>query len=397
MRVDAGHVFEGLDARLTVAGHFFAPGARAFVGQVALADLEDLGLDPEPPHYHRLRGNLPAERLPVGRYDVSVLNPSGEAGLLPQGFAVLERGDPTPTPDLPVRLSVLSASEFGRIGARSAFAPGQIMNFHLGLVNEGQEAAPLVLVVELRGPEGQGTLHWRRRSERRLEVGQSLFTGMEGPLVSADMPAGEYSLSATLEAFGKQVERSSQIYLASEPVLLDDFEDPGSGWQVGRSGGVETSYAGGEYRISVIEPGILGTYWPLPWRQQGDGVVEVDARSLTDALAELGLAVEISEDGDRALWFRVSNTGQWRVTRRAGDVQAQLTDWIYAPELRGPREPQHLMVVRRDGQLRLYADGRRLRSIELLDPRAGWLGLLAGAFDEPSEARFDDFRAYRIR
>ncbi len=86
----------GVTVQVMIYGYFFDPGASPYIGSTLLQSVEYLGPEPSPPHRWRLRATLPAG-LPVGVYDVTVVNPGGRSGVLAGGFTVTQAATATPT------------------------------------------------------------------------------------------------------------------------------------------------------------------------------------------------------------------------------------------------------------------------------------------------------------
>jgi hypothetical protein len=86
----------GAEARVIIYGYFFEPGASPYVGNVLLRDVEYLEPEPAPPNRWRLAATLSAGLAP-GVYDVTVVNPGGQAGVLPNGFTITPGATPTPS------------------------------------------------------------------------------------------------------------------------------------------------------------------------------------------------------------------------------------------------------------------------------------------------------------
>ena len=72
---------------VTIYGYFFQSGASPYIGTTLLQEVEYLGPEPSPPNRWRIRGTLPAGMAP-GTYDVTVVNPDGQSGVLDDGFTV---------------------------------------------------------------------------------------------------------------------------------------------------------------------------------------------------------------------------------------------------------------------------------------------------------------------
>jgi hypothetical protein len=85
--------------QVMVYGYYFQPGASPYIGNRLLQNVEYLGPETTPPHRWRLRGNLTAG-LPIGIYDVTVINPDLRSGVLADGFTITQIATaiPTPTP-----------------------------------------------------------------------------------------------------------------------------------------------------------------------------------------------------------------------------------------------------------------------------------------------------------
>lgn len=300
----------------------------------------------------------------------------------------------TPTSGLPGRVTLDGVGTTGADGRpRMAFGPGDKLVLALTLSNDGSAAVDAEVTGEVIGHGGflADSLSWQ--ATLRIQPGTRVYTVER--LVTADLPWGPYTFIGTLAAALGPTTASSELFLGTKLLGADDFHDPGSGWQTVDVAEYRCGYLDGEYHIVLRQP----NYWvrtaaPVPAM---DFVVEADLRLPGNARGVAGQAHNTSADGQDFTFFAVDSDGRYALFRRTGGAWIPLVAWTPSPAIRGPGQVNHVMLVQRGVELRLYANGTELAVLnDAVSVRSSRLGLYAESRDAGVEARFDNWRAYEL-
>jgi len=181
-------------------------------------------------------------------------------------------------------------------------------------------------------------------------------------------------------------------------VYQDDFEDPGSGWDVYNYGDTVALYHNGEYRLGVFRADYVAWGNPQAARDLGDFVVEVDTRAVEGPLDNnLGILVRYQDDDESFYWFQISSDGLFAVDRLDGDEWVSLANWQESAAIRqGLDVTNRLKVVCSGEQFTFYVNDTWLATVTDDAFATGSIGLAAGSFDEPGVVvHFDNVRVYR--
>ncbi len=177
--------------------------------------------------------------------------------------------------------------------------------------------------------------------------------------------------------------------------FVDDFSDPGSGWDVnsGKEGSV--GYENGEYVIQVDE--VDYSLWANPGRTFGDVLIGVKTQ-LADgsAPADMG-AICRYQDSDNFLYGEITSDGYYGIGQLKKGSLSVLT---------GGGKLQRSAVIHQDTQANrvqflcagnhftLIVNDQFVDGIAADAPASGDVGLIAGTFDKSgARVRFDDFSA----
>jgi hypothetical protein len=182
-------------------------------------------------------------------------------------------------------------------------------------------------------------------------------------------------------------------------VYADDFEDPGSGWDVFAEDDTEAGYSDGEYRVSVNQDNYVA--WGTPGDKEFDNFeVEVDARQVEGPLDNnLGLLVRYQPDDDNFYWFEISSDGYYSVDMMQAGEWVGLVDWVESDAInQGTGVTNHLKVVCDGDRFVFYVNGIYLTEVTDATFASGNVGLAAGTFDEPGVVVvFDNLRLYSLQ
>lgn len=179
-----------------------------------------------------------------------------------------------------------------------------------------------------------------------------------------------------------------------DPLFVDDFSNPGSGWPAGDDGTTRYEYLGGEYRILVRPANWWGAAYPGV--AAADFAARVDVRNAAAAEGSLGLVFGISDDWTQLYTFEVWPDGYFGVYRLGGDQWFKLAAG-YSGAVSTGAAVNRLRVERNGAQIKAYANGQLLATVnDAAYTGSGHIGVYAGAGQPDLDARFDNFAVYPI-
>jgi hypothetical protein len=174
-------------------------------------------------------------------------------------------------------------------------------------------------------------------------------------------------------------------------LLMDDFADPGTGWDVQSTNQYELAYKDGGYHILVRDTKL--TVWGNPARpyEFQDLVIEVDAKPVGGPVDnEYGVLVRYKPDVGFYL-FTISSDGMYSVKVSEGEGWRDLVKWSQSSAIHQNLEPNHIRVECLGSRMRFYVNGKLLAETADSAFPSGNIGLLVGTYDEGNvEVRFDN-------
>jgi hypothetical protein len=217
-------------------------------------------------------------------------------------------------------------------------------------------------------------------------------------MIPSDLPTGEYRYTATVIDGGNVQQKTALFYMASGLHFEDDFSDPGSGWPESEDEQGRSGYLNGEYQIRVDTPN--NRRWTIPAvAGLEDFVVEVSSRRVAEVSGTEGILFGRDEARTMYWLFQVDDRGRYRLVRQSDEAgQETLVPWTAHPAIRTGLGWNQLMVVRRGGEMGLYANWERLGLVtEPRLPAVSRQGLGGGAEAMGgADHRFETFRCYRL-
>jgi len=177
--------------------------------------------------------------------------------------------------------------------------------------------------------------------------------------------------------------------------LVDDFSDPGSGWDTGSSSEGAVGYENGAYVIQVDE--VDYSLWANPGQTFGDVLVGVTMQLAADSEpADMG-AICRYQDADNFIYGEITSDGFYGITQmKDGDLRVltsggklQANDTI-----RQDTRSNQLQFLCAGNNFALIVNDQFVDAVEADAPASGDVGLIAGTFDKGgARVRFDDFTA----
>jgi hypothetical protein len=184
---------------------------------------------------------------------------------------------------------------------------------------------------------------------------------------------------------------------------VETFDDNRNGWFETHEAPVwEVWIEGGEYHLVIQAiwegPAHIARPWEHPGEplagQYGDVTLEVRVRAAGDPNGYGGLALAIDEAYTSYYLFVVYPDGSWGVEKRVAGESELLSDPNASSRVHPAPGTNVLKLVRAGSQLTFFANGVQLGSVTDASLSAGYVGVVAGDWDEPVGAHwaFDDFQ-----
>jgi hypothetical protein len=178
------------------------------------------------------------------------------------------------------------------------------------------------------------------------------------------------------------------------PDYVDDFSNPGSGWETGEDGTARVEYLNGEYRVLIKQTGMADAL-AAPTCKRQNYVVEADARWEGNSGASYGLIFGIVGNYEQFYSFEVNTDfqefGLFRYSNQGWTTIAPIT---FSSAIQVGLVTNHLKATRRGNEIQLEVNGTNLGSWSdaTLQGETG-AGVIASAYSDVAnaDARFDNF------
>jgi len=173
----------------------------------------------------------------------------------------------------------------------------------------------------------------------------------------------------------------------------DDFEDDGSGWEIGEYDFGSVGYGDGVYVVEALSDG--DPMWGVAYQDFDDVVIEVDASQVSagpeDNNAYGVVCRDQGESNNNGYYMHISGDGYYAIhVATDGEFEA-LVDWTESSSIRQGNATNHIRVICDGSTLTLFVNGRKLAEAEDSTYASGDVALTATSFeDAPTEVHFDD-------
>jgi uncharacterized repeat protein (TIGR01451 family) len=173
---------------------------------------------------------------------------------------------------------------------------------------------------------------------------------------------------------------------ACGPSFFDNFSNPGTGWPIANDEIATLGYMNGEYQVLVKPAGwVVFAYHDYGVSEYK---LEVDTRAASHVNGGTGLIFGLSNNG--FYLFEISD-GWFSLWRNDSGSWAQVIGWIQSGALHMGNETNHLVVVRKQTNITLYANDTMLASTNDGTYLGGGLGMMSESFTANYDGRFDNF------
>jgi hypothetical protein len=170
----------------------------------------------------------------------------------------------------------------------------------------------------------------------------------------------------------------------------DDFSDPDSGWYVDDSSDRRYAYVSGQYQIWAKKPD--NGWWATSGAKATDFTAAVSARRASGS-GGYSITFGINEDGSELYRFDIGMYS-YRI-RKYNNGWTPLRDWTSSSHIKTGTSWNRLKVIREGSSIAVYVNDHYLTTVtngSFTGLRR--IGLAAFSYDNPLDARFDDFALY---
>jgi len=178
---------------------------------------------------------------------------------------------------------------------------------------------------------------------------------------------------------------------AGAVIFEDDFDDPGTGWEVGSYTGGDVGYGDGYYYVIATMPG--GLMWGLANRNLSDVVIDVDAtqvRAGPNSDNAYGVMCRIQPDNDGYI-LRISGDGFYAIHRIVDGDFEPLVRWVSSHAIHQGNDTNHIRVICNGTRLALVVNGVLLAEANDATYTEGDIALAATTFEEETtEIHYDN-------
>lgn len=192
--------------------------------------------------------------------------------------------------------------------------------------------------------------------------------------------------STTLAATETEPKSTSVSTAVSSPtevsILIDDFSDSSSGWELASDSEYELKYDDGQYLVSVHVPDTSAWGSPASTYVFSDFVMEAESRQVAGPDdADFGLVLR-NRQGSDFYYFAVSSSQRmYSVQRSQGDNWVELVEWTDSEAVAGGDAVNLLRAECIGSTLRFYVNGQFLVEVSDDTYAEGAVGLMAETFD----------------
>lgn len=177
--------------------------------------------------------------------------------------------------------------------------------------------------------------------------------------------------------------------------MVDDFNDAACGWDQYEEEEASAGYSGGEYLITVHQPGASAV--AVPGAEFSDVSVQAEARlAQGSANNNLGLLCRY-QDMDHFYGFLISSDGYYAIVRVDGGGSYRIlsgdgTHLLPSDAIRTePGTVNQLQALCAGDELTLYVNGRQLASVSDNLFTSGDIGFIVSTYEEaPTSVSFDN-------
>jgi serine/threonine protein kinase len=197
------------------------------------------------------------------------------------------------------------------------------------------------------------------------------------------------------EVLPTATEMPTQVLPTPEPelyaLLVDDFSDPNSGWEIGDFDNGSVGYKDGAYFVISLTENM--NMWGAAFRDFTDVVIEVDTNQIygpANNNNDYGVMCRVQSEGD-GYSFNISGDGFYSIQRAVDDDFLDLVEWTFSDVIRQGNAVNHMKVICDGSKLVLFVNDSRLAEASDTHFSSGDIAFSATTYElEETEVHFDN-------
>lgn len=176
----------------------------------------------------------------------------------------------------------------------------------------------------------------------------------------------------------------------------DDFSNPNSGWMNFNGADYNHFYKDGEWHFAVTKKNETGTAWIQLRERTLHQAITVRAWRLGEPPMNSYGIIFGGQDDKNYHAFRISDSGSFRLSRVIQNQWHDLIPWTKTAAIwqGGLNE---LAVLLEGAQIYACVNGQLVGVTSDTALQPGRVGMIAGAYDEPTHIHFDDFAVWNLQ
>jgi hypothetical protein len=194
------------------------------------------------------------------------------------------------------------------------------------------------------------------------------------------------------------VEADQTLPPAGTLLFKDDFSNTNSGWSKQITQEVQRDYGDGEYFIKLNKFNWMYWVWNHMTGTFDNFILNADARLINSEDSNFYGLIFRHKDDNNFYCFLVKGDWSCFAGKKVNGVLTPLLDWAEIPINKESTGNNHLTVLCKGNQIKLYINGQYLVTIKDTSFSDGHVGIIAGAPQSTTvHAVFDNFSMYTIR
>lgn len=196
---------------------------------------------------------------------------------------------------------------------------------------------------------------------------------------------------ATLSVDASGQPSTTSTPLPENTILIDDFNDPTTGWQTQDDDYGKATFENGSFIIEARQNG--QTMWSTYDQTFSDVEIDVDVTALGSSQNEnngFGVDCRIQDNGD-GYTFHISSDGMYSILKFEDTHGSELVKWTESLNIPTGDKTNHLTVLCQGSHLGMWVNDISIASIEDTTFTTGSISLSATTFtDLPTTVKFDN-------
>ncbi len=178
---------------------------------------------------------------------------------------------------------------------------------------------------------------------------------------------------------------------SAQVLYQDNFDDQGSGWEIGSYDHGQVGYQAGKYVVTSDGDG--ATMWGIGDQSFSDVDIEVEAAQVLapgNNNNDYGVMCRAQDNGD-GYYLLISGDGNYSILLGNGDNYSTLVDWQESSAINTGNATNQLRAVCNGSSFDLYVNGKHLASAQDDTFSSGAIALTATSYEsDGTEVHFDN-------